>query len=77
MALIHIFDGAKSAVAAVLTVAITGVPAWFTHAAVQASVAPLWAYVAVAALGFVGLVMTFAFLRKAAGGVSPGRTRRR
>lgn len=77
MALIHLFDGVKSIGAAATTVAVTGGPSWFTHLAVQAGAAPLWAYGFVAALVGVGLLMTGAFLRKAFDGVSPGRDRRR
>jgi len=77
MAMIHLLDGAKSAFAAIATVAITGLPCWFTAQAILAGVAPAWAWGAVAALGFVGVIMTFAFLSKAASGVSPSRERRR
>lgn len=77
MALVHMIDGAKSALAALATVAVTGLPAWFTHRAVAAEAAPLWAYVPAATLAVLGLIMTAAFLRKASSGVSPGRSRRR
>lgn len=77
MAVIHLIDGAKSLLAACATVAITGLPSWFTAQAILAGVAPAWAWGAVVALGAVGLLMTFAFLRKAAQGVSPSRDRRR
>lgn len=77
MAMIHLLDGAKSAFAAVATVAITGLPCWFTAQAILAGIAPPWAWGAEVALGFVGALMTFAFLGKAAGGISPSRDRRR
>ncbi len=70
-------DGLASVLAALATIAVCGVPSWFTYKAIQADVAPTWAYAAVAALAGVGLIMTFAFVRKAAQGVAPSRERRR
>jgi len=53
------------------------VPAWFTHVAVRGGLAPLWAYVFVALLAAVGLILGAAFGRKARNGVAPSRDRRR
>ncbi|MCO4842198.1 MAG: hypothetical protein KC439_04740 [Yoonia sp.] len=73
----RIWDGFLSFLAAITTVAICGVPTWFTYQAIVAKIAPTWAWAAVIALGGVGMIMTLAFLRKAASGVSPSRERPR
>jgi len=70
-------DGTASFLAALATLAICGGPAWFTYLAIQANVAPWWAWFFIAALAGVGALMTFAFLRKAVSGVAPSRERRR
>ena len=70
-------DGFLSLVAAVFTAGVALVPAWYAHLAIGAGLAPSWAYASVAALVVVGGIMILAFLRKAAGGVSPLRDRRR
>jgi len=70
-------DGFLSLLAAIATVAICGVPSWFTYQAIMAKVAPTWAWAGVIALGGVGIIMTLAFLRKALSGVSPSRDRPR
>ncbi|AKS46605.1 hypothetical protein SAMN05444287_1722 [Octadecabacter temperatus] len=70
-------DGTASFLAALATLAICGLPSWFTYKAIEANVAPWWAWFAVAALCGVGILMTFAFLRKAAGGIAPSRERKR
>ena len=77
MALVHLWDGAVSAIAAVAAIAVCGVPSWFTFRAVQGGMAPTWAYGFVAALAAVGLILGVAFLRKAAGGIGPAHDRRR
>jgi len=73
----HILDSIASVLAALATLAACGLPTWFTYQAIQAGIAPDWAWVSVAALGAIGLILTIAFLRKAAKGVSPTRDRRR
>lgn len=70
-------DGFLSLLAAIATVAICGVPSWFTYQAIIAKVAPTWAWAGVIALGGVGFIMTLTFLRKAFSGVSPSRDRPR
>ncbi|MDO7557434.1 MAG: hypothetical protein MUR46_06420 [Loktanella sp.] len=70
-------DGFLSLLAAIATVAICGVPSWFTYQAIMAKVAPTWAWAGVIALGGVGFIMTLTFLRKAFSGVSPSRDRPR
>ena len=73
----HYWDGFLSFLCAVLTAAICGGPTWFTYLAVEAGIAPRWAYGFAGALGALGLLLTFAFLRKARLGISPTRDRRR
>lgn len=70
-------DGAASVLAALATIVICGLPSWFTYKAIEAGVAPWWAWFSVAALSGVGLIMIIAFLRKAAAGISPTRERKR
>ncbi|SMX32566.1 hypothetical protein [Octadecabacter ascidiaceicola] len=70
-------DGTASFLAALATVAICGLPSWFTYKAIEANAAPWWAWFSVAALCAVGLLMTFAFLGKAIKGVAPSRDRKR
>ncbi len=70
-------DGTASVLAALATIVICGLPSWFTYKAIEADVAPLWAWAAIAALAGVGILMTFAFLRKAVSGIAPSRERRR
>lgn len=71
------WDGFLSLLAAVATAIICGGPSWFTYQAIQAGIAPDWAHGFIVLLGGMGLILTFAFLRKAKGGISPTRDRRR
>ncbi|MGI9389777.1 MAG: hypothetical protein ACR2O1_06950 [Boseongicola sp.] len=75
--MIRIWDGFLSILAAIVTAIVVGIPIWGSFKAVQAELIPVWAWVAIAALGFVGVVMVGAFLRKAGRGVHPLRERRR
>jgi protein-S-isoprenylcysteine O-methyltransferase Ste14 len=77
MALVHLWDSAISGLAAVAALAICGVPSWFTFRAIQGGLAPTWAYLFVALLAGVGIILAVAFGRKAIEGVGPGRDRRR
>ena len=77
MAFRNTMDGAASFGAALITFALCGLPAWFTVVAVRAEIAPVWAYGAAGALAVVGLILAFAFVRKALAGVAPTRQRRR
>lgn len=72
-----LWDGTLSILAALATAAITGVPSWFTYQAVETGAAPEWALGFVFILGGMGLILTIAFLRKAKGGISPTRDRKR
>jgi hypothetical protein len=75
--MLRLADGFASLIAALVAVAITLPPAWFTHRAVQAAAAPGWAYVPAVGLAAVGLILGLAFGRKAARGVAPSRDRPR
>lgn len=77
MAFRNVLDGAASFGAALVTSAVCGLPTWFTIVAVRYGLAPVWAYGAAGALGLIGLILTFAFLRKGLAGVAPTRQRRR
>ena len=70
-------DRVASLFAAIFTLLVCGLPAWFTHLAIRGGLAPTWAYVSVAALAGIGLILGFAFARKAARGIAPSRQRRR
>ena len=72
-----LIDGLKSLLSALATVVVCGGPVWLSHLAIQEGLAPLWAYAPVVLLAGLGLLMTFAFLRKALNGISPSRDRRR
>lgn len=72
-----LWDGLMSLIAAVLTAAITLLPAWYTHLAVGQGIAPAWAYAVIAGLVAVGVLMIVAFVRKGFRGVHPLRERRR
>lgn len=72
-----VIDGAVSLLAALATVAICGLPSWFTFKAIEAGVAPSWAWVSIVVLAVIGVLLTVAFLEKAAKGISPSRSRRR
>ena len=73
----QVLDGAASFLAAIATVIICGLPCYFTYLAIDAGVAPTWAWAALLALAAVGLLMTVAFLSKAVNGIAPSRERRR
>lgn len=73
----HLWDGFLSLLAAAATIMICGISVWFTYQSISAGTAPTWAWIGVVGPGFVGILMTFSFLRKAADGVSPSRERRR
>jgi hypothetical protein len=73
----RIADGLASLVAALAAAGLTLPPSWFTHRAVQADAAPVWAYVPAGFLALAGAILTFAFLRKALNGIAPGRDRAR
>lgn len=67
----RIADALASGFAALMALALTLPPAWFTHVAVQGALAPAWAYAPAGLLAVVGLILAGAFLRKALAGVAP------
>lgn len=73
----NILDGLLSLLAALATLAVFGLPIWATHQAITYGLAPVWVYVAVIGLVFVGGNLAIAFLRKALDGVAPLRERKR
>ncbi|NNE79378.1 MAG: hypothetical protein HKN18_03810 [Silicimonas sp.] len=75
--MIRLWDSFLSGLCALITAGAIGVPIWGAFRAVQADLIPAWTWVAMVFLGFVGLVMVGAFLRKAGRGVHPLRERRR
>lgn len=72
-----LWDGLLSLIAAILTAAVTLVPAYYAWMSIDAGFAPQWVWVNIVGLVFVAGVMILAFLRKAKGGISPLRDRRR
>lgn len=75
--MLRIWDGFLSGLGAFATLVIIGVPLWGAIQAVQAGLIPVWGWVPIVLLGFVGVVMVAAFGRKALRGVHPLRDRRR
>ena len=75
--MIRVWDGFLSGLCALITLAVIGIPIWGAVRAVQADLVPVWSWAAIVALGLIGAVMLYAFLRKAARGVHPLRDRRR
>lgn len=75
--MIRVWDGFLSGVAACLTAAVIGVPAWGAVLALRAEMLPVWGWAPLALLAAAGAVMMLSFLRKAARGVHPLRERRR
>ncbi len=73
----NIWDGLLSFVAALLTLAVFGLPIWATHQAITYGIVPSWFYAGVLGLVFIGGNLCIAFLRKAFGGVAPLRERKR
>ena len=75
--MIRFWDGFLSGLCALITVGIIGVPLWGAYLAVTGGLIPGWAWVPIVMLGFVGVIMVYAFIRKAGRGVQPLRDRRR
>lgn len=75
--MIRVWDGFLSGLCALITIGVIGVPLWGAVTAVRAGLVPGWSWAGIVALGLVGAVMLYAFLRKAARGVHPLRDRRR
>ena len=75
--MIRVWDGFLSGLCALITLGVIGIPIWGAVHAVQADLVPVWSWAAIVALGLIGVVMLYAFLRKTARGVHPLRDRRR
>ena len=75
--MIRLWDSFLSGVCALITLMTIGAPIWGTYRALRADLVPVWVWVPMVFLGFVGIVMVGAFLRKAGRGVHPLRERRR
>ncbi|MEQ9041214.1 MAG: hypothetical protein RIE24_23030 [Silicimonas sp.] len=75
--MIRFWDGFLSALCAMATIGVIGLPLWGTFRAVRADLVPVWFWAPMLLLAFVGAVMVWAFLRKAVRGVHPLRERRR
>ena len=73
----NIWDGLLSLLAEVLSFVIFALPIWATHQAITYGIVPIWVYLAVVGLVFIGGNLTIAFLRKALDGVAPLRERKR
>jgi hypothetical protein len=72
-----IWDGFLSAIAALFTLFVCGLPGWAAFEAVEGGLVPQWIHVPLIALGFICVLLTFSFTRKAFKGISPSRSRRR
>ncbi len=75
--MIRLWDGFLSGVCALITIGIIGVPLWGAYHSVRGGLIPAWTWGPIVLLGLVGLIMVFAFARKAGRGVHPLRDRRR
>jgi len=75
--MIRLADGAASLLAAVIALAVSLPPAWFTHIAVRAGIAPAWAWGPAGLLALLGLILGLAFARKGFRGIAPSRDRQR
>ncbi len=75
--MLRLWDGFLSVLAAVVTISVCGIPAWFTFKAIQAEIAPTWVYIPLAGLAGICAILTYAFVTKGLRGVSPSRSRRR
>lgn len=75
--MIRLWDGFLSGLCAAITLLVIGVPLWAAFRAQTADLVPAWVWAPMVGLGLIGLVMVFAFLRKAGRGVHPLRDRRR
>ncbi len=71
------WDGTLSYFASLFTLAVCGIPSWFTFQAIQAGIAPVWVYAPLVGLVGIGIVLGLAFARKGTQGIAPSRQRRR
>lgn len=71
------FDGCLSLLCAVVVAVITGIPMWYTNAAITMGIAPQWVYGVLGVFFFVSVSIVLQLLQKAYKGVGPLRERRR
>ena len=75
--MIRVWDGFLSGLCVLITAVTIGAPLWGAYRALRADLVPAWVWAPAVFLGFIGVVMIGAFLRKAARGIHPLRERRR
>ena len=75
--MIRIWDGFLSSLCAAITASAIGAPLWAAYRAVDTGLVPTWMWAPMIVLGFIGVILLLAFLRKAFRGVHPLRERRR
>ena len=75
--MVRLWDGFLSFLAAIATLAVCLLPAWFAHLAVSADLAPTWGYVFIVLLAFMAGLVALDFFRKAFKGIAPARSRAR
>ncbi|MBM7067753.1 hypothetical protein [Actibacterium sp. 188UL27-1] len=73
----NIWDGLLSFLCAAVTVMLCGVPIWCSHLAITYGIVPAWIYGVLGVFGFLAILLTFDFLRKAIKGIAPLNERRR
>ncbi|MEL6520535.1 MAG: hypothetical protein AAFQ66_06200 [Pseudomonadota bacterium] len=69
--MVKIWDGLQSFICACLTVVLCGVPVWCSHLAITYGIVPAWIYGILGVFGFLAVLLTLDFLRKAAKGIGP------
>jgi len=71
------FDGLLSGLAAIFTLIVCGLPGFAAFQSIKFGIVSEWFYAPLIGLGFIGILLTFSFARKAFKGISPSRSRRR
>lgn len=73
----QVWDGFLSALAALFTLVVCGLPGFAAFQSIKFGIVPEWFYAPLIGLGFIGILLTLAFARKAISGIAPSRSRRR
>ena len=73
----QVWDGFLSALAAIFTLIVCGLPGFATYQAIKFGIVAEWFYAPLIGLGFIGILLTLAFARKAIKGIAPSRDRQR
>ncbi|MEM9434536.1 MAG: hypothetical protein AAGA12_11495 [Pseudomonadota bacterium] len=73
----RIWDGGLSLLAGIAVMFVAFVPAWFTHIAASANLAPGWSYICAGLLALGAATIAVDFWRKGLRGIAPARSRRR